>query len=88
MTEHFACPSKVCQLSVARGRLPNIGGNELFCLPLTFKMGKSGASSQDETGSESDDTGFPCQAIPGNIQALSTGLGRQDSPGKVKYWQR
>lgn len=50
-----------------------------------FEMGRSDESSQDETGSESEDTGWPSQAIQGNVQAQSIGMRLWDGPGKVKY---
>jgi len=45
--------------------LPDTG---LFSTPHPFEMGNY-ESSQEETGSESEDTGSPSQAIPDDIQA-------------------
>lgn len=45
----------------------------LFHPPPSFEMG-SDESNQDETGSESEDTGSPGQAIQSNVQAQSTGV--------------
>lgn len=44
-----------------------------FSSPTPFEIRRNDESRQDETGSESEDTGSPREAIQDNVQARSTG---------------
>ena len=67
----------MCKLFLACGHLHNIARHRLIQPPTSFEMG-SDESSQDETGSESEDTGSPSQAIQDDIQAQNIVIRWQD----------
>lgn len=83
------------QITSACGRLPRAGGNAFCCLPLTFKMGRSDASSQDGTGPESGDAASDIKPFRGTFRhqdldlGVETALGRQNAdrhPGCPSKW--